>query len=105
MSLSRLEALKKFLKDDPNDTFTHYAIALEYVSMRRFPDAIIEFEEVVRLDPSYIPGYHQLGLLFGEIDRVEDARKTLEKGIQVAAKSDDLHARDVMQEALDNIKE
>jgi len=35
MSESRLQALQRFLEQDPNDSFTRYAIAMEYVSMKR----------------------------------------------------------------------
>ena len=57
---SRLEQLQKFLEEEPADAFTHYAIALEYISLGRQADAVEKLEEVIGLDVEYVPAYHQL---------------------------------------------
>ena len=64
---SRLQQLEKFLEDEPADTFTHYAMAIEYASMGNHAKAIEKFEEVIALDGNYVAAYHQLGLLFARV--------------------------------------
>jgi len=103
MNASRLEALQKFLEEDPGDVFTHYALALEYASLKNYPDAIAKLEALLVLDSNYVPAYHQLGLVLTQLNRIDEARKMFEKGIQVAAAVGDTHAQDEMQEALDEL--
>jgi len=102
--ISRLEQLKKFLEDEPVDAFTHYAIAIEYVSLRKHDQAIAKFEEVFALDPNYVAAYHQLGLLYAKMHMSNDALKIFEQGIQVAGLTGDMHARSEMEEAIDGLQ-
>ena len=101
--ISRLEQLEKFLKQDPADTFTHYAIALEYVSLKKYNAAIAKFEEVITLNPNYVPAYHQLGLLYAQVSKSNDAVRALEMGIHVAEIVGDSHARHEMEDAIDEL--
>jgi tetratricopeptide (TPR) repeat protein len=103
MSPGRLDELNEFLRQDPDDPFTHYAIALEYVSMKKFPEAIAKFDEVIELDANYVAAYHQKGLLLAGLNRKDEALRTLEKGIQIAALVGDTHAQGEMQEAIDGL--
>jgi tetratricopeptide (TPR) repeat protein len=103
MTTSRLDRLREFLTVEPGDVFTHYAIALEYVSLKRLPDAVAQFEEVITLDPSYFPAYHQLGLLLSQLRRTEEAARTLDQGIDAARNAGDNHAVREMQEAIDEL--
>ncbi|MBI4548135.1 MAG: tetratricopeptide repeat protein [Ignavibacteriae bacterium] len=103
MSTTRLEALQKFLQDDPADVFTHYALALEFASLNNYQEAITKLEALLSLDPNYLPAYHQLGLILTTLHRTEGARKIFEKGIQVAVASGNTHAQDEIQEALDEL--
>ena len=103
MSSSRIDSLKKFLEAEPGDTFAHYAIGLEYASLQELQPAIEKFEEVITLDPNYVPAYHQLGLLFAKVNRKIDALKILEKGIEIAALCGDTHAKAEMAEAIDEL--
>jgi tetratricopeptide (TPR) repeat protein len=105
MNSSRLEALKKFLEEEPNDIFTRYAIALEYASMQNLPEAIAKLEEVIAFDPNYVPAYQQLGSYLRQAGRKDDALKILERGIQVAALVGDTHAQGEMQEAIDDLED
>jgi tetratricopeptide (TPR) repeat protein len=101
---SRLEQLRKFLEEDPADTFTHYAIALEYAAQGQFEEAIGMFEEVLALDPKYVAAYHQLGLLYARMERTGEAMKILDQGIRVAGQIGDAHARAEMEEAIDALE-
>lgn len=102
---SRLETLHQFLQEDPNDAFIHYAIALEYIAEKQFPDAIAKFTGIITDNGTYVPAYHQLGLLFAQLNRTEEAVEIFERGIGVATTMGDMHARAEMQEALDDLLE
>ncbi|MBI1807508.1 MAG: tetratricopeptide repeat protein [Ignavibacteria bacterium] len=104
MSTTRLDTLQQFLEQDPNDPFNHYAIALEYVSSHCYPEAIAKFQELMALDPNYVPAYHQLGLLFARLGKNDEALKTFERGIEIAALVGDMHARSEMEEAIDELE-
>jgi tetratricopeptide (TPR) repeat protein len=101
----RLKELKKFLEQEPNDSFTHYAIALEYASLKKIPEAIQKLEELILLDPNYIPAYQQLGYLFAQSGRQEAALLIFEKGIEAAALVGDTHAQKEMEEAMDELED
>ena len=100
----RLEELKKFLEVEPNDSFTHYAIALEFASLKNIPEAIRKLEELILLDPNYVPAYQHLGYLLSHYGRKESAVKVFEQGIQMAEHVGDTHAQREMEEAIDDLE-
>lgn len=104
MKASRIDELRKYLKTDPCDAFTHYAIALEYRAMGKISEAIHNLEEVLAIDPNYLPTYQQLGSIFVEINRKDDALKILESGIRIAKSVGDTHTTQEMQEIVDEIE-
>ena len=105
MTPSRFEELQKFVEQDPTDPFNHYVIALEYGRSEQYPEAIQAFIDLIQFDPTYVPAYHQLALLYIRLTRRQDARAMLERGLQAAALVGDTHARDEMQEAIDTLDE
>jgi len=100
---SRLEQFKEFVSLDPNDTFSRYALALEYMGIDNFPAAIEQFQEVIRLDPDYSAAYLQAAICAKHLQQLELAKSFLRGGIQAAEKKRDWHARDEMQTALDEL--
>jgi len=100
---SKLKTLLSFLEDDPNDVFSHYAIAMEYERLRDVRRAIEQLHEVLRLDSSYIAAYQQLGRMYVCVDEQNNAAAILNAGIALAEKIGDRHARQEMQESLDEL--
>jgi Tfp pilus assembly protein PilF len=98
--MSRIDALKGFLADNPADSFSRYALALEYIKIDRFGNAVGEFESIVRNDPDYLATYYQLGKAYEHEDSTTEAEQTYRTGIEVASRAGDTHARDELQEAL-----
>src|SRR5687768_16561599 len=81
--MNRIEILKGFLEDSPDDSFSRYALALEYVKLGQYDDAVREFETVKTGDPGYVATYFQLGQLYQKLGRQHDAEKTFRTGITV----------------------
>ena len=102
---SRLEQFKEFVEMDPSDTFSRYALAMEYLGASQFPEAIHHFEEVLRLDPTYSAAYFQASIASRKAERLEEAKVFLTKGIEVAEKKGDWHTRDEMKAALQQMEE
>lgn len=101
MSSDRIAKLQEFLAKDPNDSFTRYALALEYAGRGELDLAVSILSDLLQRDPKYIPAYQQLGYAYQKLDRRDDARAILERGIRAATEQGDLHARSEMQDALD----
>lgn len=103
MKNDRIAQLKEFLENDPNDSFTRYALALEYAGLGEAPLALSLLLEVLERDPAYVPAYQQLGYQYQKLDRVAEAVEVLRRGIEVSREQGDTHAQREMQDALDEI--
>lgn len=99
--MSRIEILKGFLKENTADSFSRYALALEYVKLARNDDALREFETVTKNDPGYLATYYQLGQLYQKLGKRHEAEKTFRTGITVAATAGDEHTRSELEAALE----
>jgi tetratricopeptide (TPR) repeat protein len=83
-SPDRLEQLKSFYEEDPDDPFTRFAMAREYLKRDREERALELFEELVDTDPEYVGTYYHLGKLYERLGRTDDAVDTYARGIEVA---------------------
>jgi tetratricopeptide (TPR) repeat protein len=102
MREARIAKLREFLANNPQDSFSRYALALEYDGQGETERAVTLLEELLRDDPTYVPAYQQLGYAYQKLGRRDDAIALLKRGMEVAAAQGDLHARGEMQEALDS---
>lgn len=85
MNSSRLNQLLDFLKEDPNDPFTIYAIATEY----RASDVAKSrayYEQLLMHHPDYLPTYYHAAQLYQQLELPDQAKSTFEKGIELAKK-------------------
>ncbi len=103
MSKSRLESLKALLEQEPNDSFTRYAIALEYGALNQPADAIVMLEDLIQRDASYLAAYQQLGHLYAKVGRKEDAKRIYRVGIEIAHNVGEIHTASKLQEALEQL--
>ena len=101
--MARIDLLKEFLRENPNDSFSRYALALEYVKLNQLDDARREFETVRDNDPDYLATYYQLGQLYSRLSLRHEAEKTFRTGITVAAKQRDAHTQSELESALEGI--
>ena len=99
--MNRIEILRGFLEENPKDSFSRYALALEYVKLGQNDDAVREFETVKAGDPDYVATYFQLGQLYQKLGKTHDAEKTFRTGITVATKLRDDHTRSELEGALE----
>ncbi len=98
--MNRLNQLLTFHEEDPNDSFVRFALASEFVKLKRWDDALAAFKELHAHDPSYVGLYYHFGKLLHRMGRSEEARNVYREGIEVATRITDFHARSELQSAL-----
>lgn len=103
MDHTRFEALKKFVEASPNDCFVRYGLAQEYVRQRELEKALEQFNKILEINPDYQAAYYHGGQTCQKLGRIDEARKTYEKGIEVATRSGDLHAKSELEAALEDL--
>ena len=101
--MARIDLLKGFLEQSPDDSFSRYALALEYVKLGQHEDARRELETVRSKDPDYLATYYQLGQLYIAIGLNDEAEKAFRTGIGVAMKHRDDHTRSELEAALESL--
>ncbi|MBI5371492.1 MAG: tetratricopeptide repeat protein [Sphingobacteriales bacterium] len=90
--MDRIEKLQEFLKTSPSDSFLLHALALEYIKLGEDEKARELFEEIVHREPGYVGSYYHLAKLLERNNRVPEAIKVYEKGMEEAKKAGDNHA-------------
>jgi Tfp pilus assembly protein PilF len=93
--------LAGFLKENPNDIFSKFALALELLKINEVTKAQILFESVLKQDRDYLGVYYHLGKLYQKTGRFDDARKIFEDGINVAYRQNNEKTRLELNEALE----
>jgi Tfp pilus assembly protein PilF len=100
---SRLEQFKEFVELDPADTFSRYALGMEYMGASEYSAALQQFEEVIRLEPTEPAAYSQAAIAAENLNQIDQARMLLQQGIEVATKKGDKHTREEMEAALEKL--
>lgn len=101
MSEARIAQLKSFLEADPTDTFTSFALALEYIKHERENEALEIFANILRNNPDYSGVYYHLGKLYEKQGKQDDAVRIYSEGIVICRQKNELHALQELQQALD----
>ena len=94
---SRREQLEAFVAEKPDDAFSRYGLALDYMNSGDAANAELQFRELLRRNPAYVPGYQMLGQLLAKQSRSADARAVLAEGISAAASAGNGHAQSEME--------
>lgn len=101
--MARKEKLLAFLERDPSDSFSRYALGLEYLAEGELESAARTFAEVRARDSRYVAVYYQLGKALAGLGRPDEAREALQEGLRVASAAKDWHTHDELQGALDEL--
>jgi tetratricopeptide (TPR) repeat protein len=102
MTTSRISQLLLYYREEPNDPFNIYALALEYLKSdmakaREFFDLLLGAHE------NYIPTYYHAAKLYQDLGEKERAIQLYEKGIQMAKQHRDLKAARELQSAYEEL--
>lgn len=103
INMDRVEQLRRFLQESPNDSFLKHALALEHVKLGDDATAKQLFEELLAADAGYVGSYYHLGKLCERIDDTNTAIAWYEKGMQVAKEKGEQHAYGELRGALEEL--
>lgn len=104
MEKSQIKQLARQIRENPGDSFSKFALALEFRKQGELKKARILFEDILSNDPDYVGIYYHLGKLYQTIDRPEDARKLFLDGIEVAEQQNETRTKSELQEALTQLE-
>lgn len=102
-SRQKIRNLATSLKENPNDSFIKFALALELLKKDDVSKARVLFESILKQDPDYLGVYYHLGKLYEQTRRLEDAQKMFTKGLEIAKKQNDERTTLELNEALETI--
>ncbi|MGK7389448.1 MAG: tetratricopeptide repeat protein [Candidatus Cyclobacteriaceae bacterium M2_1C_046] len=103
MNSDRLKKLENYYKQDPNDPFIIYGLALEY-EKRDLDKAVEFFDILLTKHPDYLPTYYKAAHLYWEEDQPEQARSIFERGIDLAKKQENVKILNELKAAFHNFQ-
>jgi len=98
--MGRIEQLRQFIAQKPDDPFPRYGLALELRNAGRLEEARQVFAELSLSFPEYVPAYLHAGNVLVQLGKRVEGAEMLRKGIEAAGKKSDLHARSELEAAL-----
>jgi cytochrome c-type biogenesis protein CcmH/NrfG len=98
--MDRIAALTEILKQNPNDPFARYGLAMEYSNQNDFERALTEFSTLLKANPDYTPGYFMAAQTLVRADRPAEAKTMLGDGIASAQRTRNTHALAEMEAML-----
>jgi tetratricopeptide (TPR) repeat protein len=101
---TRREFLEETLRQDPDNTFARYGLALE-LAKNEPAAAWTHFEYLLLHHPEYSATYFQAGAFLMKEGRLDEARKVLATGVEVTGRQGKQHAQGELQAALDDLNE
>ena len=96
--MDRLQQLKQFAQEEPDDPFNLYALALEYLKTEP-SEALSIFKRLLDTKPGYLPTYYPYAQLLAEKQFPEIAEEVFKAGIKVARNANDLKTMRELQAA------
>jgi tetratricopeptide (TPR) repeat protein len=102
---SRIETLKQYISEDPADTFSQYALALEYAKAGNREEAVKILKSIIATQPDYLAAYYQLGMLYEQSHLIKEAADAYQRGIVVARQRRDNKTLNELRSALDALEE
>jgi tetratricopeptide (TPR) repeat protein len=103
--MDRLSQLQELLKEDPNDAFLQYGIALEYAKKGNVEEAIARIEKLLAEKPDYLGAYYQLGQYYEAVNKNTEATAVYEKGILLAKQLNNTKTMNELREALQQLED
>jgi tetratricopeptide (TPR) repeat protein len=102
--MDRLASFRSIIARSPSDPFPRYGLAMELKSQQLHDQACAEFARILADFPSYVPAYLMAGETLRALGRAAEAAGIYEKGIEVATRVGDQHARRELESALAEVR-
>ncbi len=92
--------LLSLLVNEPNDVFTNYALAIEYMGEGDYTKSEKQFLKVLEIDKNYLPCYYQLGQAAEKLNKEKEALGYYNKGIEIAKNQNNNKTLNELNEAI-----
>jgi Tfp pilus assembly protein PilF len=101
--MDRIASFRTFIERTPSDPFPRYGLAMEHKTRGELEQAWTQFEQLLAQFPDYVPTYLMAGGTLVALARTMEADAIYRKGIEVATRRGDQHARGELESALAEI--
>lgn len=101
--MDRIATFRNFISKSPSDPFPRYGLAMEHKGRGELAEAWAVFEELLTKFPDYVATYLMAGGTLVALGRKDEAAEIYRKGIEVAQRRGDQHARGELEGALQEI--
>ncbi len=91
------------LADEPDDPFLRYSLAMELRKSEENEASLSILDSLCKDSKPYVPAFFMAGQQLADLNRVEEARNYLRRGIDQARSQNDLHAAAEMSELLSQL--
>lgn len=99
----RIDKLKSFLVQTPDNCFLNHALALEYIKLGDDRQAATLFEKNLDTDKSYVATYYHYAKLLERIGDEEKAITIYEQGMDECKKAGDNHSLSELRSAYEEL--
>jgi len=100
----KVQKLARRLKQNPDDSFTKFALALEMRKLDQWEKARRLFESIHEHEPQYTGVYYHVGKLYEDLGEPDRAKTIYKEGIAITEEQRDQHAKSELQTALMNLE-
>ncbi|ERM81470.1 hypothetical protein P872_09985 [Rhodonellum psychrophilum GCM71 = DSM 17998] len=100
-NLSRIEILKEYADQEPENPFNWYALALEYQNFDLEKTSYC-FNKLLKEHKGYLPTYYHAALFFSERNQIDFAKTIFETGIDLAKDQNNEKALRELQNSFQN---
>ena len=96
----RIDNLMVMLKEEPQDLFLNYALAVEFVGEQKYEEAEKQFLKTTAINSDYLPCYYQLGQTAEKLNKEKEALEYYHRGAELAKKQNNNKALNELNEAI-----
>jgi thioredoxin-like negative regulator of GroEL len=100
---SRRQMLEEFVAKKPDDAFSRYGLAMEYMNTGDTSAADEQFKALLERNADYVPAYLMYAQMLVRESRTGEARQVLSSGLNAAARKGDQHAQSELEALLIDI--
>lgn len=101
--MDKIAMLSEILKQNPNDSFARYGLAMAHAAEGRNEEALTEFATATANDPDYVPAYQMSAQTMLKMGQTEGAKTRLTAGLAACGRTGNAHAASEMQAMLDDL--
>jgi tetratricopeptide (TPR) repeat protein len=98
--MDRIATFKTFIARTPTDPFPRYGLAMELKGRGDLAEAWAAFTELLEQFPDYVATYLMAGGTLVAMGRKAEAVEIFRRGVEVASKKGDQHARGELESAI-----